>query len=72
MKLRYFALTAALIALGATAALLARSDTPRLTAARGLLPEVVVRAPAPNMDIDEIVVRPDHVVDAGRQTEQIN
>ncbi len=72
MKLRYFALTAALIALGATAVLLARSDSPRLTAARGLLPEVVVRAPAPNMYIDEIVVRPDHVVDAGTPVHDIN
>jgi hypothetical protein len=34
--------------------------------------EVVVSAPAPGAYIEEIVVRPDHVADAGRPVSTLN
>ncbi len=73
MKLRLFALMMALLAAATSVALLAR-PAPRLTAARGLLPEVVILAPAPDTDtyIEEIIVRPDHLVDTGAPARDLN
>lgn len=72
MRLRTFAAIGLLAAAGAATAVLALSRPAPTPAANGQMPEVVVRAPAPHLYTEEIVVRPEHVVDAGTLAHEIN
>lgn len=72
MRLRNFAAIGLTAAAGATAAFLALSRPVRTPAQNGQMAEVVVRASAPHLYIEEVVVRPHQLADAGSPASTLN
>jgi hypothetical protein len=72
MRLRNFAAIALVTAAGAAAAFVALSGPARTPAQNGQMAEVVVRASVPRFYIEEVVVRPHQLADAGSPASTLN